>query len=48
MSGTGVKAFHTDGLFRIEAVGDDSKGFRYGYVLFRLKQGSGSDDEGRI
>ncbi len=35
--GPGVKAFQTVGQFKIEALGDESKSFKYGYVLFRLK-----------
>jgi len=35
--GASVKAFQTVGEFRIEAVGDASRSFKYGYVLFRLK-----------
>jgi hypothetical protein len=37
MRGQGLRAFQTVGEFRIEATGDDSRSFRYGYVLFRLK-----------
>ena len=35
--GQGLRAFQTIGEFRIEAVGDSSRSFRYGYVLLRLK-----------
>jgi len=35
--GTGVQAFQTIGKFKIEAAGDSSHSFRYGYVLLRLK-----------
>jgi hypothetical protein len=37
MRGQGLRAFQTVGEFRIEATGDQSRSFRYGYVLFRLK-----------
>jgi len=37
MSGPGVKAFQTAGVFRIEALGDKNHSFKYAYVLFRLK-----------
>jgi hypothetical protein len=40
--GSSVKAFQTNGQFRIEALGDESRSFRYGYVLFRLKNNKGS------
>ena len=35
--GPGVKAFQTAGQFKIEALGDENHNFKYGYVLFRLK-----------
>jgi hypothetical protein len=35
--GPSLKAFQILGRFRIEALGDESKSFKYGYVLFRLK-----------
>jgi hypothetical protein len=35
--GQGLRAFQTLGEFRIEAAGDKSKSFKYGYVLLRLK-----------
>jgi hypothetical protein len=35
--GRSVKAFQTAGEFKIEALGDASRSFKYGYVLFRLK-----------
>jgi hypothetical protein len=35
--GRSVKAFQTAGEFRIEALGDEKRSFKYGYVLFRLK-----------
>jgi hypothetical protein len=35
--GPSVKAFQTAGQFRIEALGDESHSFKYGYMLFRLK-----------
>ena len=37
MRGQGLRAFQTVGEFRIEATGDQTRSFRYGYVLFRLK-----------
>ena len=40
--GSTVKAFQTAGQFKIEALGNDSQSFKYGYVLFRLKNGKGS------
>jgi len=36
--GTTVQAFQTAGLFRIEALGNDSRSIKYGYVLLRLKE----------
>ena len=35
--GSTVKAFQTVGQFRIEALGDENHSFKYGYMLFRLK-----------
>ena len=35
--GSGVKAFQTAGQFKIEALGDEHHSFKYGYVIFRLK-----------
>lgn len=40
--GRSVKAFQTAGQFRIEALGDESHSFNYGYVLFRLKNNKGT------
>ncbi|MGE5166574.1 MAG: hypothetical protein ACM3IH_21450 [Sphingobacteriales bacterium] len=37
--GPTMKAFQTVGKFRIEAAGDENHSFKYGYVLFRLKDG---------
>jgi hypothetical protein len=37
--GTGVRAFQTDGLFKIEAVGASDRRIEYDYVLFRLTKG---------
>jgi len=37
MRGPGLKAFQTTGEFRIEALGDENRSFKYGYVLIRLK-----------
>src|SRR5262249_4152229 len=36
MRGQGLRAFQTIGEFRIEAVGDDSRNFWDGYLLFDL------------
>ena len=41
--GPSVKAFQIAGLFRIEALGDANHSFKYGYMLFRLK-----NDEDKI
>jgi hypothetical protein len=35
--GTTVQAFQIAGLFKIEALGDDTRNVKYGYVLLRLK-----------
>jgi hypothetical protein len=40
--GSSLKAFQILGRFRIEALGDESKSFKYGYVLFRLKDKKGA------
>jgi hypothetical protein len=45
MRGQGLRAFQTIGEFRIEAAGDDSRSFRYGYVLFRLKSDKGAQED---
>jgi len=45
MRGQGLRAFQTVGEFRIEATGDDSKSFRYGYVLFRLKSEKNAQED---
>jgi hypothetical protein len=42
MHGPGVKAFQTAGTFKVEALGDDSRSFKYGYVLLRLKNSRGT------
>jgi len=42
MRGPSVKAFQTAGEFRIEALGDENHSFKYGYVLFRLKNNRGT------
>lgn len=42
MHGPGVKAFQTAGTFKVEAIGDDSRSFKYGYVLLRLKSNRGT------
>ncbi len=39
--GPTVKAFQTAGQFRVEALGDGNHSFKYGYVLFRLKNNKG-------
>lgn len=36
--GTGVQAFQTAGQFKLEALGDDNRSVKYGYVLLRLKK----------
>jgi len=36
--GTGVRAFQTDGEFKIEAVGPDSRSVKYDYVLVALRK----------
>ncbi len=45
MRGEGLRAFQTAGEFRIEATGDEHHSFRYGYVLFRLKNGKGGEKD---
>ena len=45
MRGQGLRAFQTIGEFKIEAVGDDSHSFRYGYVLFRLKNEKNAQED---
>jgi len=40
--GPSVKAFQTAGEFKVEAVGNENQGFKYGYVLFRLKNNKGT------
>ena len=42
MHGPGVKAFQTACTFKVEALGDDSRSFKYGYVLLRLKNNRGT------
>lgn len=37
MLGRGVETFKTDGLFKLEAVGDPHHRVKYGYVLLHLK-----------
>jgi len=39
--GRSVKAFQTAGEFRIKALGDANRSFKYGYVQFRLKNKGG-------
>jgi hypothetical protein len=36
--GTGVHAFQTDGLFKIQAIGEGDHEVQYGYVVFRLRK----------
>ncbi len=36
--GTGVHAFQTDGLFKIQAMGEGDHQVQYGYVLLRLRK----------
>jgi len=43
--GQGLRAFQTIGEFRIEATGDDTRSFRYGYVLLRLKSEKGAQED---
>ena len=43
--GQGLRAFQTIGEFRIEATGDKSRSFRYGYVLLRLKGEKGVQED---
>jgi hypothetical protein len=45
LRGQSLRAFQTVGEFRIEATGDDSKSFRYGYVLFRLKSEKSAQED---
>lgn len=41
--GPTVKAFQTAGTFKVEALsGNENQSFRYGYVLFRLKNNRGT------
>ena len=42
--GSSVQAFQTIGQFRIEAAGDASRSFKYGYVMFRLKNDKNRED----
>ena len=39
--GPSVKAFQTAGQFKVEALGNENHSFKYGYVLFRLKNSKG-------
>jgi hypothetical protein len=43
--GQGLRAFQTIGEFRIEAAGDKSRSFKYGYVLLRLKSEKALEDK---
>jgi hypothetical protein len=45
MRGQGLRAFQTIGEFRIEATGDSSRSFRYGYVLLRLKNEKAAQED---
>ena len=40
--GSSVRAFQTAGQFKIEALGDENHSFKYGYILFRLKNNKGT------
>jgi len=40
--GPSVKAFQTAGQFKVEALGSENQSFKYGYVLFRLKNNRGT------
>jgi hypothetical protein len=33
-----VQIFQTDGVFKLEAIGDQARSVKYGYVLLRLKK----------
>ena len=37
MRGPGLRAFQTVGEFRVEALGDENRSVKYGYVLLRLR-----------
>jgi hypothetical protein len=43
--GQGLRAFQTNGEFRIEATGDSTRSFRYGYVLLRLKSEKNAQED---
>jgi len=43
--GQGLRAFQTNGEFRIEATGDSTRSFRYGYVLLRLKSEKSAQED---
>ena len=43
--GQGLRAFQTNGEFRIEATGDSTRNFRYGYVLLRLKSEKNAQED---
>ena|SRR3989442_15357298 len=36
--GPGLQVFQTAGEFRLEALGDEGRSVKYGYMLFRLKK----------
>jgi hypothetical protein len=36
--GTGVQAFQTDGEFKLEALGDDKRTVKFGYLVLRVKK----------
>jgi hypothetical protein len=38
LPGRGVQIFQTDGVFKLEAIGDQARSVKYGYVLLRLKK----------
>jgi hypothetical protein len=45
IKGSSVQAFQTIGQFRIEAAGGENQSFKYGYVLFRLKNDKTREDK---
>jgi len=38
IQGSGVRAFQTAGLFKIQAIGEGDHEVQYGYVVFRLRK----------
>ncbi|HEY7229247.1 MAG TPA: hypothetical protein VH558_02640 [Pseudolabrys sp.] len=45
MRGQGMRAFQTVGEFKIEAAGDKTRSFKYGYVLLRLKSDTNAQED---